>query len=126
MIDLYRCGFSLSQVGKAFGVTRQSVYKILTLRGEPMRSIAPLPFIEWNGRRFTLRENGYYGETTGKREYLHRAVWRAFKGSIPEGYDVHHRDENKMNNHPDNFDLLTKSEHGKTHGFAGSNNKHYR
>lgn len=126
MRDLYAAGFSLSKVGKAFGVTRQSVYKMLALREVPLRTIASLPFLEWNGRRFTLRENGYYAETSGRREYLHRAVWRAYKGPIPAGYDVHHRDEDKTNNHPDNFDLLTKSEHGKTHGFAGSKNKKHR
>jgi len=37
---------------------------------------------------------------------------------IPEGHVVHHRDFNKLNNHPSNLKLLTDYEHGKIHNAA--------
>lgn len=48
----------------------------------------------------------------GSREYLHRHVWRLHNGKeIPEGYIVHHKDENKYNNHPSNLELRREDEH---------------
>jgi hypothetical protein len=40
---------------------------------------------------------------------------------------VHHKDENKDNNHPDNLEITTASEHAKIHGkeYAGENNPMY-
>ena len=34
---------------------------------------------------------------------------------IPKGYIVHHIDENKTNNHPDNLEMMTISEHMRLH-----------
>ena len=31
-------------------------------------------------------------------------------------YDIHHKDRNKKNNHPDNLAILTRDEHKKAHG----------
>ena len=46
---------------------------------------------------------------------LHRAVWSYFVGEIPEGYQIHHLDENKANNAIENLQCLTKAEHDKIH-----------
>lgn len=41
---------------------------------------------------------------------VHRAVWEAFNGKIPEGLQVNHIDEDKHNNHLDNLNLMTAKE----------------
>jgi HNH endonuclease len=44
-----------------------------------------------------------------------RFVWEQMKGPIPEGMDVHHRDENKLNNEIDNLELVPKPDHARMH-----------
>ena len=45
-----------------------------------------------------------------KRESVHRLVWEAFNGPIPEGYEINHNDENPFNNHLTNLSLVTRKE----------------
>lgn len=120
MYGLYQQGFSLAEVAKAFGLSRQGVYKMFAKRGFAMRTVEPLPFIMWNGQKYTRRQNGYYARTRAGRRYLHLEMWEQANGPIPAGHDVHHRDGDKTNNVLDNLELLTKSEHGRRHGFAGN------
>lgn len=40
----------------------------------------------------------------------HRIVYKAFCGSIPDGFEINHKDENKHNNRLDNLELVTKSQ----------------
>lgn len=47
-----------------------------------------------------------YKQTT----YVHRLVYEAFKGEIPEGMQIDHIDRNKRNNNPDNLRVVTRSE----------------
>lgn len=42
--------------------------------------------------------------------YLHRLVWEAFNGPIPEGYEVNHMNEDKSDNRIENLNLLTHKE----------------
>ena len=53
----------------------------------------------------------------GRRERLHCFVYRREHdlAAIPEGYQVHHKDADKNNNEPFNLELLTASEHQRTH-----------
>ena len=44
-----------------------------------------------------------------------RLMWEQAYGPIPDGMDVHHRDENKLNNVLENFELIPKSEHQRMH-----------
>lgn len=45
--------------------------------------------------------------------------WLAWKGIIPKGFHIHHEDENKKNDHKDNLDCLSNSEHQKHHNNVG-------
>jgi hypothetical protein len=45
-----------------------------------------------------------------KRFYVHRLVWVAFNGVIPEGYEVDHKDRDRSNNDLSNLQLLTRSD----------------
>ena len=39
--------------------------------------------------------------------YTHRIVWETFVGTIPDGMQINHKDENKLNNALDNLELCT-------------------
>lgn len=67
--------------------------------------------------------NGYKFMTfTGIKEgtkrhhiYVHNIVYAWYKGEIPYGCEVHHKDRNKANNHITNLLALTPEEHKKEH-----------
>lgn len=45
-----------------------------------------------------------------KIHQVHRLVWEAFNGPIPEGMQVNHIDENPSNNRLENLNLMTPSQ----------------
>jgi hypothetical protein len=47
----------------------------------------------------------------GTREYWHRFVYRQENGDIPEGFVIHHKNEMKHDNGPDNLGALPANEH---------------
>lgn len=51
---------------------------------------------------------------------LHRLIWESNYGEIPDGYEIHHKDFNSLNNSLDNLQLLSKEEHLKLHGDINS------
>ena len=78
--------------------------------------------VEWGGRRWHRYAGSRYHEYRGTRslgrkdrDRLHRAIWKASKGPIPDGLDVHHIDENPSNNALENLDLLSRSDHMRHH-----------
>ena len=48
-----------------------------------------------------------YNNGIRKQIMVHRLVWEAFNGKIPEGYEINHVDENVNNNRLDNLNLMT-------------------
>ena len=42
-----------------------------------------------------------------KYSYVHRLVWEAFVGPIPEEMEINHKDENKTNNSLENLEIVT-------------------
>lgn len=44
---------------------------------------------------------------------IHRLVAEAFIGEIPIGFHVHHKDDNKQNNHVENLEIIHPSVHRK-------------
>lgn len=113
MYQHYKRGLSLQEVARMYGMTRQSVYEGFKRRGLKSRQKKQLPFLTYDGIKFTLRNHGYYSRTDGDRELMHRYIWIKERGEIPEGYEVHHINHSKVDNRIDNFELLTKSEHAK-------------
>ena len=49
------------------------------------------------------------------REFEHRAVWEAVHGPIPEGCQIHHKNENRTDNRIENLECLTVGEHKRLH-----------
>jgi DNA-binding transcriptional regulator YiaG len=50
------------------------------------------------------------------RSYVHRLVYRAFRGEIPIGLEINHLDGDKSNNNLSNLELVTRSAN-MTHSF---------
>ena len=116
MYALYQAGQSLAEVAAQFDCSRQSVYDVFRWRDWPIR---PKPdareSVDWDGSTWSLRNNGYYGRTTGARDLMHRAVWEKHHAPIPPGWDVHHIDRDRTNNAVANLMCLPKDEHTKLH-----------
>ena len=51
----------------------------------------------------------------GKNVLLHRYVWEQNIGKIPEGYQIHHKDKNRLNYDINNLELIPTSEHHRRH-----------
>jgi len=54
-------------------------------------------------------KNGYVRE--------HRKVWERYRGPIPKGFVVHHKNENKQDNRIANLECLRKRVHDRHHGY---------
>lgn len=50
----------------------------------------------------------YFSRSGG---FLHRDIWEFYNGKIPDGCQIHHRDENHLNNDPKNLECITKEAH---------------
>jgi hypothetical protein len=53
----------------------------------------------------------------GNRVYEHQLIWAiaAKTNKVPDGCVIHHIDEDKNNNHPDNLVCLTRRQHAQIH-----------
>lgn len=49
----------------------------------------------------------YFDDGTNKCKTVHRLVWTAWKGEVPKGLEINHKDSNKANNSLDNLELLS-------------------
>ena len=72
--EMYAKGMSLAETAKSIGVTRQCVYKAFKKRGFRLRTSIPCGFQIYDGKKFTLRSNGYYALTTDDRCLMHRYI----------------------------------------------------
>ena len=67
----------------------------------------------------TYRQHGRYFQSDdtalGARRLLHRAVWIDQYGPIPDGFHVHHRDGNGLNNALKNLALIHGGAHSREH-----------
>lgn len=57
------------------------------------------------------------GSIDGNRVLEHQVVWAQHNGvtSIPDKFVVHHKDHDKLNNDPDNLELMTRKDHARYH-----------
>jgi len=79
-------------------------------------------------RRTRAREaRGYFNRRIDKRGYWliylsgrgwmkeHHYLWKKAGRNIPQGYVLHHKNGDRLDNRLENFELMTKSEHSKHH-----------
>jgi len=73
-------------------------------------------------RGYRLNADGYARDS--KDVFIHRKVTAQKIGrELYDWENVHHIDEDKLNNHPDNLEILTNSEHRKLHAAKQQRNK---
>ena len=120
--QVYLAGLSLEQVAEKLEVSRQCVYKAFKKRGFLLRGTNFRPYQIYDGKKFTLRNTGYYSMTTDNRGLMHRYVWENEKGKIPKGWDIHHINEQKHDNRIENLECLPKQEH--TRLYSKHNNQY--
>lgn len=126
LIALYEYGYSCSEIGKIYGVSRQSVWEALNIRGVKFRETALLPVVTYNGLKFTIsKTTRYYRQTNSRKKHvsLHCYIWECEVGPIPKGYDIHHEDFDRTNNVLSNLRCLPKAEHTRLHQLLKSKSK---
>ena len=74
-----------------------------------------VPKLTYAGRRYGLYSLGYYRTIEKPYLYLHRQVWEAHHGPIPEGWHIHHRDGNRANNAISNLEAKSPGGHIRDH-----------
>lgn len=57
-----------------------------------------------------------------RRYFVHRLVYEAYIGHIPQGCEINHKDFNRLNNRPDNLEAISHSDNVKYTYDAG---RHY-
>jgi len=120
MVKLYDDGYSYEQIGKAVGITRQAAWERLKRVGVKSRKKVLLPFIMYDGIKWTIsKSTGYYRNTDrtsrGVSLQLHRYKYEKEVGPVPDDWDIHHIDEDKVNNNLSNLLAISKSDHTKLH-----------
>lgn len=71
-------------------------------------------------------KNGYYQVSVlGKTIKWHRLLYQNLKGPIPEGMQVDHKDNNPLNNDPDNLQLLNNQQNNCKKRKINSNTSGY-
>lgn len=125
--ELYLQGFSCQQVGIMLGASRQAIWELLKNHKVDLRKKKVLPFIMYDNLKFTISKNGYYRATVRHKHIsLHRYKYEKEVGKIPDGYDIHHKDFNKINNNIDNLECLPKSEHTRLYSPSHNQYKNYK
>lgn len=97
-------------------MTRQAVWERLKNNKINLRKKKILPYVMYDGIKFTPSGNGYYRATSRERHIsLHRYKYQKEIKQVPDDWDIHHIDGNKLNNKLQNLKALSKSEHTKLH-----------
>jgi hypothetical protein len=81
-----------------------NIVRVSSCTGKPCRKNLKKA-IRRGYRGFTLSLNGLT-----KHVHAHRETWRAFRGPIPDGFQLNHKDGNKDNPNLINLEVVTPSE----------------
>lgn len=96
--------YQASNLGRIRSVDREVVYSDGRVRLRKGKMLKP-DMTRGGYLRVGLSKDGKL-----KMFLIHRLVWMVFNGTIPEGYEVNHIDEDKNNNRLDNLNLMTHTQ----------------
>ena len=118
-VSLYNSGFSLEEVAVHYGITRQSIHEALKRRGVVFRPQKRFGkdnhFYRGGGRKKT--DGGYIKVLiNGRWRFEHRVVMECKLGrALTSDEVVHHINEVKEDNRPENLEIMTPAAHTKHH-----------
>ena len=124
--ERYLGGETTAELSAAFSVSRPTIAKSLARSGVQMRPAKQRPGIlagdanpAWKGGR-RQRADGYWLVQTPDGERLeHRVVMERKLGRhLRDDEIVHHADEDKSNNDPENLEVMSQSDHARLHAPA--------
>ena len=72
------------------------------------------PVVVFKGEHYSITPKGYFVNSATK-SFLHRAIWRDSRGGIPDGFVIHHKDGNSLNNNLDNLEMMEDAQHKRKH-----------
>ena len=96
-------GYSITENGKVYSY-RQTKRRQLKQRVVSQSKKGYLQVSLYNERC----KRNEKGQLLPKQVYVHRLVWKTFRGEIPKGKEIDHIDNNPRNNHIDNLQLVTR------------------
>lgn len=100
LIELFQSGLSTRQIAVKIGLSKSYTFKLLTQLGlTRSRSEAAI-----------LRQPPTSKHWRSSRQQA-RKVWERNVGPIPEGYHIHHKDNDFTNNALENLECLSAAEH---------------
>ena len=74
-----------------------------------------------------IDRDGYLNvKIDSKRRLVHRLVYEHFGNDFNPNYHIHHKDGNKQNNHIDNLECISPSEHSRRHHRDNTFNRYKR
>jgi len=108
------------KIAKIVGVDKSTVLRWLRNYNIPIRKGKEAMKYK---RQLKVREkvwhiSGYWrvwDQNSKSYKWLHRKIWEDNYGIIPEGYVVHHKNENSLDNNIDNLELMERKAHNKMH-----------
>lgn len=116
-------GLSTTQIAEKFGVTQPTIYNWIDRHGISTRTLSDAQKERYKDRPVPLSskegyERWWYADPDGPdyQVYVHRLLAVAEFGlDSLRGKIVHHKNEIKWDNRPENLELITQSEHVGVH-----------
>lgn len=111
MYAMYCTGKSCDAVAVSYRRSRQAIYDMFKTRGYKLRERKYLPYIMFDGLKFTINRGLYRMTTTrGKGALLHTYIYEKHHGPVPAGHGIHHENGDVLDNRIENLKLYSIKE----------------
>lgn len=108
----YEGKYKISNCGKVKSVARKRICRVnggtMAVMSVPERTLK-----QWKRSSYFLVD--LWNESKRDVRSIHYLVYEAFVGDIKDGMMIHHKDENKYNNTPENLEMVSCLTHNRIH-----------